>query len=128
MAWTYEQVTGNLTDPTGTVIGSGYSGGNEGKNPEGVNNPALQGESCVGPIPQGHWSIGAFFDQVPGKGPVVCHLTAVPGTDTLGRSGFMIHGDTAAHNHGASEGCIILSRSLRDAIAASSDKVLQVTP
>ena len=126
--WTYQQSTGNLTDPDGNPAGTGYSGGNEGKNPEGVNNPALQGESCVGPIPQGLWNIGTFFDQVPGKGPIVCHLTPQECTDTLGLSGFMIHGDIAAANHSASEGCLILSHPIRQAIAASTDKVLHVIP
>ena len=53
-------------------------------------------------------------------------LSPKPGTDTLDRSGFMIHGDNAAANHTASEGCIILSRTTRNMIAASDDDTLVV--
>jgi len=126
--WTYQQSTGNLTDPDGNPAGTGYSGGNEGKNPEGINNPAAQETPCVGPCPQGMWDIGTFFDQVPGKGPIVCHLTPQEGTETFGRSGLMIHGDNAAANHSASEGCIILAHPIRAEIAGSPDKVLHIIP
>jgi hypothetical protein len=54
------------------------------------------------------------------------NLDPLPGTDMFGRSLFRIHGDNSAHN--ASHGCIILSRKLRDQIAASQDRLLDVTP
>jgi uncharacterized Zn-binding protein involved in type VI secretion len=123
MAWTYEQSTGNLTDPNGTLLGQGYSG-----NGVDLDQPTDQNVPCHGPIPQGQWAIGTFFDDPGGKGPIVCHLTPAPETVTFGRSGFMIHGDNAAANHTASEGCIILARPFREAIAASGDTVLTVTP
>jgi len=129
MAWTYAQSTGNLTDPNGDFAGTGYSG-----NSQGLNNPAMQNVHNEGPIPQGQWTIGAFFDDpVPTppdglvhKGPVVTHLTPNAGTQTFTRSGFMIHGDNAAMNHTASDGCIILSNSLRQQIRASLDNTLNV--
>jgi hypothetical protein len=71
-----------------------------------------------GPIPRGAWTIGEFFDDPGGKGPVVAHLTPCEGTETFGRSGFMIHGDNQALNHSASEGCIVAPRFIRDQIAA----------
>jgi len=43
-----------------------------------------------------------------------------------GRSGFLIHGDNSKHNFSASEGCIILSRSTRDAISSSGITRLEV--
>jgi hypothetical protein len=123
MAWTYSQSSGNLTDPDGVLAGQGYSG-----NGADLDNPAGQGDVGHGPIPQGDWTIGAFFDDPGGKGPVVAHLTPNEGTETFGRSGFMIHGDNSEMNHTASEGCIILARTYRKAIAASGDSILSVTP
>lgn len=122
MAWKYSQTTGRLIDPNGDVAGIGYSGRGVG-----LNNPLQQDVPDVGPIPQGDWTIGEFFDDPGGKGPVVAHLTPMDGTETFGRSGFMIHGDNDAMNHTASEGCIILLRSLRAMVAASTDRVLIVT-
>jgi hypothetical protein len=81
-----------------------------------------------GPIPRGAWTIGPFHDDPGGKGPVVAHLTPIEGTETFGRAGFMIHGDNKALNHTASDGCIILARSLRQTIAGSGDHELQVVP
>jgi hypothetical protein len=119
--WKYDQATGTLTNPAGLKIGAGYSG-----NGPAMNNPADQSVPMHGPIPVGRWSIGSFFTD-PEKGPVVAHLTAAEGTETYGRSGFMIHGDNPARNHTGSEGCVILARPFREAIAASKDHNLTVT-
>ena len=129
--WSYQQSTGRLTDASGAFIGIGYSG-----NGEDLDNPEDQQVHDHGPIPQGLWNIGEFFDDpvpVPSdgqihKGPIVCHLVAQPGTLTYGRSGFMIHGDNEEANHTASDGCVILSRPVRIAIQQSGDQVLQVNP
>jgi hypothetical protein len=120
--WGYSQSTGNLTDPNGEIRGQGYSGNNSD-----LDNPAGQGDVDRGPIPQGDWTIGPFFDDPGGKGPVVCHLTPCVDTVTFGRSGFMIHGDNRESNHSASEGCVILSHTLRCLIRDSGDMVLEVT-
>jgi hypothetical protein len=58
----------------------------------------MQAEHNTGPIPQGKWEIGKFFnDQRPhGKGPMVCPLIPFPETETFGRTEFMIHGDNKA--------------------------------
>ena len=119
--WTYQQSTGTLTAPDGSTLGAGYSG-----HGSGLNSPTAQTQADIGPIPQGWWTIGAFFDDPGDKGPIVAHLTPDAGTDTFGRSGFMIHGDNAAANHSASEGCIILARPLREAIRDSGDARLTV--
>lgn len=118
--WTYDSSNGNLSHD-GNFIGVGYSG-----NTTGLNNPAEENVVAVGPIPRGSWTIGAFFNDPGGKGPIVAHLTANPGTDLFSRDGFMIHGDNAALNHSASEGCIILARPYRQQISASGDTDLQV--
>ena len=121
--WSYSQSTGLLTDPSGEVIGTGYSG-----NGPGLNNPDMQNDRDVGPCPRGSWAIGSFFDDIGGKGPLVAHLAAMDGTETFGRSGFMVHGDNSKMNHSASEGCIILAHPLRLAIEQSIDDILLVTP
>ena len=121
--WIYSQTTGKLNAPDGSTPGFGYSG--RGAD---LNNPSGEADVAQGPIPEGMWTIGAFFNDPGGKGPIVCHLTPYPETDTFGRSGFMIHGDNSEANHTASEGCIILARPLREAIEASGDHSLQVTP
>ncbi len=54
-------------------------------------------------------------------------LTPAPGTDTFGRSAFLIHGDNAKKDKSASEGCIILGPALRQQIAESKIKRLVVT-
>ena len=119
--WVFQQSTGKLTNPAGVVVGVGYSG-----NGADLNNPAGQGDVKHGPCPQGEWTIGPFFDD-PQKGPIVAHLYPCPGNDMDGRDGgFMIHGDNPAMNYTASDGCLILSRPLREAIQASGDKGLEV--
>jgi hypothetical protein len=120
--WQYQQSTGNLTSPSGEVIGQGYSGF-----PPHVNNPIAEALEGLGPTPTGMWTIGAFFEDMGGKGPIVAHLTPCVGTDALGRDGFMIHGDNGAANHTASHGCIILARPYRIAIRDSGDTTLLVT-
>jgi hypothetical protein len=50
-------------------------------------------------------------------------LTPV-GHDAFGRDGFLIHGDNLTHD--ASTGCIILPPEIRDMIAASEDRDLEV--
>lgn len=120
--WTYSQATGDLLSPEGTLAGGGYSGRGTG-----LNNPSLQNDKGVGPIPQGMWIISSFFDDLGGKGPIVAHLAPTSSTETFGRDGFMIHGDNSAHDHSASEGCIILAHDLRQLISLSGDMELLVT-
>ena len=119
--WIFCQSTGKFSNADATLSAIGYSG-----NGEDLDDPSAQEVKDHGPIPQGKWLIGEFFDQVPGKGPVICTLTPDAETETYGRSGFMIHGDNKAADHTASEGCIILPRQMREAIRDSKDHVLQV--
>jgi hypothetical protein len=118
--WTYSQSTGELSKD-GKLIGRGYSGLGADK-----NQPQDQDVVGRGPIPQGEWIIGPVHND-PSLGQHVMALSPRPGTDTLGRSGFFIHGDSASHPGEASHGCIVLARSLREAISSSEDNDLTVT-
>lgn len=115
----YSQSTGRMT-LDGKVIGIGYSGHDIGK-----NNPGLQKVHNVGPIPVGMWKISHFFNH-PVLGPNVAALTPEDETETFGRGGFYIHGDSASHPGFASHGCIVQGPIARAAIAESGDTLLQV--
>jgi hypothetical protein len=86
------QGTGALYRDT-LFVATGYSGAGEGK-----NNPALQGVVDVGPVPRGDYTIGApECVTAPGPhGPYILRLTPAPGTNTHGRDGFLIHGDSTS--------------------------------
>lgn len=118
MTWAYKQSTGELT-LNGAFEGTGYSGTGAGR-----NNPAEQEVHDIGPIPQGSYTIGPAYDEVPGLGPCVMHLDPIEGTNVFGRTAFRIHGDNARDD--ASHGCVILGPSIRHLIAASVDKILVV--
>ena len=117
--WRYEQSTGRLW----RLMGEGYSG----HGVEGKNQPDMQSVKNVGPIPRGKWLVTTRFDD-PHKGPWCLRLAPAPGTDTLGRSGFLVHGDSISDPGTASEGCIILSRGIRQRIWESDDHELEVVP
>ncbi len=120
MAWTYSQSTGKLKLGE-TTFGSGYAGFGEG-----VNNPEDETIPNVGPIPVGDYTIGPAFTH-PAAGPITMRLTPQTGTDTLGRSGFLMHGDNQAMDHTASHGCIIMPHPVRVTVATSNDRTLTVT-
>jgi type VI secretion system (T6SS) effector TldE1-like protein len=118
--WTYKQATGELSHDTLGVLGRGYSG-----HGEGVNNTAMEHIPRVGPIPRGHWSIGAPRDSER-VGPFALALTPEPDTQTFGRTAFLIHGDNRHRDQSASHGCIIMPRVIREAIHDSDDTDLEV--
>lgn len=122
MPWVYSQTTGELADPNGALAGRGYSG-----HGDGLNATEFQNVPDVGPIPEGTWQIVASMDTDT-HGPFVLVLEPLNGTETFGRSGFLIHGDEIEHpgQHLASHGCIVLARSMREAIWASTDHTLEV--
>ena len=119
--WVYFSSTGNLYDSNGLVAGSGYSG-----HGEGLNNPSMEADHDIGPIPRGLYLISGFFDD-PEKGPIVADLTPEPGTNDFGRSGFMLHGDNRAGNKSASLGCIVMPHDVRAAVRDSGDRGLKVS-
>ena len=126
--WVFEQRSGQLLHD-GVVVGRGYSGLDDGDGVpepgEGKNDPATQDQRSVGPIPRGRWTIGpAFFHET--KGPLVMRLIPAPTTQTFGRSGFLVHGDSRLTPGTASLGCIVLPHDVREQIAESVDRDLEV--
>jgi Protein of unknown function (DUF2778) len=104
-----------------TAAGPAYSGA-----PGHVDDPTAEAIKACGPIPEGTWAIGAMIADGGKLGPNVLPLEPVAGTVTFGRGGFFIHGDNAAHDETASEGCIIAGQMLREAIDQDPDRTLQV--
>ena len=120
--WTFKQSTGQMFSPGGMAIGTGYSGSGEWK-----NDPEDQTVKNKGPIPEGFYEIGPPCNTDT-HGPFVMSLTPDPTNQMFDRSGFLIHGDSLEHPGEASEGCIILARTLREAVWSSGDTRLQVIP
>lgn len=118
--WTYSQSTGEWRGVAGDLVAHGYSGCGDCK-----NRPDCQGVKNKGPIPRGRWQIIAEFDS-PSHGPFCLRLQPNDGTDTLGRDGFLIHGDSVKFPGEASQGCIILPRRIREYIWQSGDIDLEV--
>jgi Protein of unknown function (DUF2778) len=120
--WTYAQKTGDLLQD-GNAVATGYSGFDNGK-----NNPDMQAVHDVGPIPQGDWIIVGPPVNTAAHGPYVLTLTPAQGTNTFGRSGFLMHGDAVNAPGTASKGCIIMSRTAREQVWNSGDTDLEVVP
>lgn len=76
----------------------------------GRNSPAHQCEKNVGPLPVGDYRM-RVFDHPRFAFPAI-QLEPEKGTQMCGRSGFYIHGGTV------SQGCILIQRQERLAIAA----------
>jgi len=121
MSWKYEQSSGKMFADSGELVGIGYSGA-----PGHKNKPEDEPLHNQGPIPHGHWIIfDPPFDTAE-HGPYVLRLTPLATTETYGRSGFLIHGDSVHAPGTASEGCIILSRDVRQKIWGSGDREVNV--
>lgn len=115
----YSQSTGILWDDQGAILDRGYSGAGKGK-----NNPQMQDVRNVGPTPRGLWVIGAPYNSAK-VGPAA--LPLIPsGHDALGRTAFVIHGDSTKHPGQASNGCMIFNRLTRDRIHRENDRILKV--
>jgi hypothetical protein len=118
--WTYAQKTGDLKQ-NGQMVGRGYSGFDNGK-----NNPAMQAVADVGPIPQGEWTITGPPFNTKEHGPFVLRLEPSSATNTFGRNGFLIHGDSIKAPGTASKGCVIMPRTIREQVWNSGDTDLEV--
>ena len=125
MTWTFVQASGKLLNPQGQYVVTGYAGGNCGKNPEGINNTSMEEVGCIGPLPRGTYIINDPQDSAK-LGPYAMSLSPNPANKMFGRSGFFIHGDSVTKPRGASEGCIILPRQIREEIHASGDHTIIV--
>ena len=121
MAWSYFQRTGELADASGEIVAKGYSGMGAAK-----NRPECQCQVDRGPIPRGRYRLDVPIDTKT-HGPYVLWLDPDQGNAMCGRSAFGIHGDSLVHPGMASEGCIILSRMVREKMWHSADHDLEVT-
>lgn len=108
----FQETLGHLTS-----LAIGYSGHGDGR-----NEPKLEAEHNIGPIPCGFYLIGPTYDHTT-LGPTVMNLEPWL-HNALGRSAFRIHGDNAKHD--ASEGCIIMPPFVREPMAKGKDKLLLV--
>lgn len=124
---TFAIATGKWLNAAESVLGIGYSGGDCGRIAEAVNKPSFEPIQDVGPLPEGLYTIGAPVDTVT-HGPYVLSLTPDPENVMYARSGFLIHGDSVVNpgKQAASDGCIVMSKDVRQAIWASGDRDLQV--
>ena len=120
MSWKYIQSTGQMFNPDGLIMSTGYSGAGAGK-----NNPAMQNVQDVGPCPVGFYDMGTAVDTET-HGPCVIPLTPRPENEMYGRSGFLCHGDSVNAPGTASKGCIIQAAFVRHAMRDSQDRSLQV--
>jgi hypothetical protein len=120
VSWTYEITTGRLYKDDGGLVGVGYSGAGNNK-----NNANAQSVHNEGPIPEGTYNIGSPVNTVT-HGPYVLPLTPDPKNMMWGRFGFLMHGDSVVAPGTASEGCVIMSRDVREAVWGSNDHTLQV--
>lgn len=102
------------------VVFEAYSG-----DPAHKDDPAFEPLKGEGPLPEGVYRLGAPFDA-PDTGPFSIPLELIQG-DAMGRGGFRIHGDSAAHPGAASHGCIVCARLARELCAKDSDGLLTVT-
>ncbi|MDE2019744.1 MAG: DUF2778 domain-containing protein [Patescibacteria group bacterium] len=98
--WTYSLSNWELSD--GKRIVHAYSG----RRGPYQNNPFYCSAIMRGPIPLGEWTIGRAVEHTQ-LGPRAFPLVPCTGTETYGRSGFFIHGDSIEHPGDASDGCIV---------------------
>ncbi len=118
--WLYRQGTGDLYQ-NNTRVATGYAGA-----PGAVNDPAKQSVKNVGPLPCGVYTIESPQDFPMTTGMYTLSLTPDPHNEMFGRSAFKIHGDSLVHPGTASEGCVIQSRSVRERIWKSGDRLFVV--
>lgn len=122
MSWKYEQSTGKMWAPTGTLLGLGFAGQGIG-----LNDPAQQMTHNVGPLPQGKYKMAGWKDHDDRMGEGVIQLVHDPGNSMFGRDGFYIHGWALMDPLHSSDGCICLgSTATRLMIWRSTDHELEV--
>lgn len=112
MAWKFSIKPGVIYDPKGVKVWTGYAGGNEGKNPDAVNNPLMVAIEKVGPLPPGLYTMEEVLAQSK-LGPFAIRLVPDAKNVMFGRKGFFVHGDRSDRKFSASEGCIIAARFVR---------------
>lgn len=129
MSWTFEQCTGKMFAPDGSLTGQGYSGG--GTDPgnleaiKGKNNPAMQKVHNEGPLPAGWYTMQGPINSHT-HGPYAIPLLPDISNVMYGRDAFLCHGDSVVHPGFASEGCIIQDHLTRVKMWESGDHRLNV--
>jgi len=91
----------------------------------GQNNPAMQAVRCIGPLPVGWYSMSEPFHH-PKLGQITFQLTPDPENEMFGRDDFFMHGAGGDDPENSSEGCIIQAHDVRQAVADSGIRRLQV--
>lgn len=116
-----------MFDANGNLQAVGYAGGDKGLHPEGVNNPKMQNVVNIGPLPCGHYTIGAPIDN-PVTGPYSLPLTPDSANEMYGRGGFFLHGDDIRFpgQRKGSDGCPVVDRASRETVWASLDRDFEV--
>ena len=114
----------------GTLLHAFYGYAGIGK---GLNNPADNFVSGVGPLPVGTYTIGKEQNFTFKEGKKTIHLegamrlTPNPSNRMGKRFGFLIHGSKGDHMKDSSNGCIVLEPSKhRNVIGTSGDRTLHV--
>lgn len=130
--WQYVQDTGGMYTPSGSLLKPlGYAGAWDGVNAGGPsdsrNKPDLQCVKDRGPIPRGTYTIGTEYKD-PQRGPITMALDPDAGNNMCSpkRDLFRIHGDKIGAEGQASDGCIIMGKTIRQTISASADRRLRV--
>ena len=125
MNWTFEISTGKMYRPDGSLAGTGYAGGDLGKVPAAVDNPADESQKDIGPLPEGWYTFGSARNS-PTLGPLAIPLYPDPENQMYSRSGFWLHADSEVNHGMASEGCIVLDHSIRQEMESSPMRRLKV--
>ncbi len=131
LAWVWEIPTGRMFRPDGTLLGSGYAGGNCGAVPLSVNNLDYVSVRFTGPIPPGAYTIKEWIDDWHGTGPMSAVLVPDADNEMYGRDGFRVHGDlidAATKPRSASDGCPILGPAERQEMKDSPVQRLLAVP
>jgi len=118
MPWEYSQSTGDLRF-NGVKVYRGYAGKGTAK-----NQPIMEHLRNLGPIPKGRYETQAPRTSAR-MGPYVLPLVPI-GHNARGRTDFQIHGDSRSNPGSASNGCIIMPRSIRERIWKSGIRSLIV--
>jgi hypothetical protein len=126
----YQITTGKLTDDNENLIATGFSGNNSRQkvNPkhiQGMNNPAYVGLHCIGALPPGVYTLGAWGTH-PEVGEDSASLTQIEG-ETYGRNDFYIHGPGTNDPQNSSEGCIVIPHDQRLKVMALAPSTITVS-
>lgn len=110
----------------GKLLGTGFAGNDPNHNGrhdsgEGLNDPSMVAVKSTGPLPPALYEITPPVNH-PTCGAFAMYLKPLQPLVMFGRDGFFIHGG----GPGASLGCIVLPRAVREAIWATGDRRLNV--